>query len=71
MQTQVAGDFSMEARLHGTHCQACNAACKPDDKTCAGCGFFDKLGMAHIWLCGCDAETWMDEVVVPYRKHIE
>ena len=52
-------------------CPVCNTKCEKSAKTCDRCGFADRLGIAPAWLDREDAEEWLEEVVLPYRRYWE
>ena len=56
---------------HQENCPVCNAGCSKETKACESCGFTDRLGITPSWICRNDAEAWMDEVVMPYRRYWE
>ena len=56
---------------HQENCPVCNTGCSKETKTCESCGFTDRLGIAPSWIDYKDAEAWMGEVVMPYRRYWE
>ena len=61
----------MQKYKKSNRCPVCETKFEINDKTCNSCSFTDRLGMVPVWINHSDAENWIDEVVIPFRKHWE